>query len=111
MPRPYGQRLTLAAWRQHGRAVLQEVVLEVEHDVLGGERLAGAAGGAGVLAAPALCAGVGVEQVLPTKVDDLAGAERLLGGKRGVDVAVGQRSARTEVAQPHVERRRDDVQV
>ena len=49
------------------RAGFEEMLLQVEDQLLGRERLVGQPGGAGVLAAPALGAGVGVHEVFPAR--------------------------------------------
>ena len=72
------QRPALVVFGEVDAGRLQEVLLHVQDQLLGRQRLVGQPRGAGVLAAPALGAGVGVHQVLPPEVLDLGRAQRLL---------------------------------
>ena len=100
--------------RLDDRSPVGEHLVAQPHDQqLGREHLAGGKGRAGVLAAPALRAGVRVEHLLPGEVGGRAGAEAdvLL---RDVRVVEGQRlqpSCGPGSPVPHVEGGRGDVQV
>ena len=75
--------------------------------VLGERGWPGGVGRAGVLAAAALGAGVGVEELLPGETVDRAGAQRPFGFFDVLDL--GQGAGRVEAAEEDVERRGDDV--
>ena len=111
-PRPLPPPRRRRAGRRAAKpgADLVEVVLELGHQQLGRERLAGQPRGAVVLAAPALGARVQVQELPPREAVDAAHAVLL-------EVLVLQverpdlRAARLEVAEELVHRAHDQVQV
>ena len=90
------------------RAVAEELIADVEDDLLRIEEFSGRECRAVVRAAPALRAGVAIEELLPRKVANGCRAEGLL----ILDVLdQAERPPRRLLAEEHVRKRRDDMEV
>jgi len=103
-----GRRACGGGVREERRPFAQELVPDVQHDLLRVERLAGRERGAVVGAAPALGAGVGVEELLPGEVAKRGRAEAVLVLDVGDEV---ERAAWCLLAEEHVRKRRGDMEV
>ena len=107
-----GAVVTVARGREQATGLLvEQVILEVQNQILGGQLLAANARGTFRLTPPALSATVGIEQILPGELLDLRDADGLVPLQPLLDIGGRQRATRPGSAELDVRPGGDDVQV